>query len=314
MTVALSGTLPPPAVAAQAAGGTTRRRHRRQAIEGWLFIAPVVLGIAVFQMVPVMVSVYASFTDWSGLSDPEFVGLENYRAMPSDPLFFTTVKNTLYFSAAFIPLSIIGGLVLALLCHGRLRGMRFFRTAFFVPYVVNVVAVSLVWFWFYSPTQGVINGVLSTVGIDGPAWLTSSTWAMPAVIIVSVWQGVGYPMIILLGGLNGIPTSLTEAATVDGASWLRRLRSVTLPLLTPQLFFLTITQTIASFQVFGLVFVMTGGGPANTTTVFIYYLYQNAFAFGRLGYASALAMVLFVAVMIITLVQWRLQKRWVFYG
>jgi multiple sugar transport system permease protein len=176
------------------------------------------------------------------------------------------------------------------------------------------VAVSLVWFWFYSPTQGVINGVLSTVGIDGPEWLTSSTWAMPAVIIVSVWQGVGYPMIILLGGLNGIPTSLTEAATVDGASWLRRLRSVTLPLLTPQLFFLTITQTIASFQVFGLVFVMTGGGPANTTTVFIYYLYQNAFAFGRLGYASALAMVLFVVVMLITLVQWRLQKRWVFYG
>lgn len=311
--MAISGTLPTPAVAT-GEGGTSGRRHRRQAFEGWLFIAPVVIGIAVFQLVPVMVSVYASFTDWSGLSDPEFIGLDNYRAMPSDPLFFTTVKNTLYYSVAFIPLSIIAGLLLALLCHGKLRGMPFFRTAFFVPYVVNVVAVSLVWFWLYSPTQGPINGLLAMVGIDGPAWLTSSTWAMPAVIIVSVWQGVGYPMIILLGGLNGIPTTLVEAATVDGASWFRRLRSVTLPLLTPQLFFLLITQTIASFQVFGLVFVMTNGGPANSTTVFIYYLYQNAFAFGRLGYASALAMVLFVAVLLITLVQWRLQKRWVFYG
>ena len=311
--MAISGTLPTRAVAT-GPGGTSRRRHRRQAFEGWLFIAPVVVGIAVFQMVPVMVSVYASFTDWSGMSDPEFIGLDNYRAMPSDPLFFTTVLNTLYYSVAFIPLSIVAGLVLALLCHGKLRGMQFFRTAFFVPYVVNVVAVSLVWFWLFSPTQGPINGLLAMVGIDGPAWLTSSTWAMPAVIIVSVWQGVGYPMIILLGGLNGIPTTLTEAATVDGASWFRRLRSVTLPLLTPQLFFLLITQTIASFQVFGLVFVMTNGGPANTTTVFIYYLYQNAFAYSRLGYASALAMVLFVTVLLVTLVQWQLQKRWVFYG
>lgn len=304
-----------PAGAPVAAARPTRpRRRRRQAVEGWLFIAPVVLGILLFQFFPVMVSVYASFTDWSGLSDPVFIGLDNYRRMPDDPLLLGTIANTFYFSAGFIPLSIGLGLGLALLCTGRLRWMPFFRTAFFVPYVVNIVAVSLIWFWFYSPSQGVINGLLSLVGVDGPAWLADSSWAMPAVIITSVWQGVGYPMIILLGGLQGIPTSLTEAAAIDGASAWRRLRSVTLPLLTPHLFFLLITQFISSFQIFGIIFVMTDGGPANATTVYIYYLYQNAFAYGRMGYASALAMVLFLFIGLITAVQWRLQRRWVFYG
>lgn len=300
----------PPAIVAP----SRPRRTRRQVIEGWVFILPVVVGILAFQLVPVLVSVYASFTNWTGLSTPRFIGLDNYLRMPSDPLFVSTVLNTLYFSIGYIPLSIVIGLVLALLCHGKLRGMRIFRTAFFVPYVVNIVAVSLVWFWFYAPTQGVINGMLSTVGVQGPEWLTDPTWAMPAVILVSVWQGVGYPMIVLLGGLQGIPPSLTEAATIDGASALRRLWSVTLPLLSPQLFFLTITQTIASFQIFGIIFVMTEGGPAGATTVYIYYLYQNAFAFGRMGYASALAMVLFAFIGLITFIQWRLQRRWVFYG
>jgi multiple sugar transport system permease protein len=307
-------TADPPAAPERLVARTKRRRTRRQAVEGWVFILPVVVGILAFQLVPVLVSVYASFTNWTGLNRPRFVGLDNYLRMPSDPLFAETVLNTLYFSIGYIPLSIVIGLLLALLCHGRLRGMRFFRTAFFVPYVVNIVAVSLVWFWFYAPTQGVINGLLSTVGIQGPEWLTDPAWAMPAVILVSVWQGVGYPMIILLGGLQGIPTSLTEAATIDGAGPLRRLWSVTLPLLSPQLFFLTITQTIASFQIFGIIFVMTEGGPAGATTVYIYYLYQNAFAFGRMGYASALAMVLFAFIGLITFVQWRLQRRWVFYG
>lgn len=288
--------------------------RRKEAIEGWIFVAPVLLGILAFQFTPVMVSVYASFTKWSGLSDPVFIGLDNYRRMPEDPLLMRTVANTFYFSAGFITLSIGLGLCLALLCTGKLRGMPLFRTAFFVPYVVNIVVVSLIWFWFYSPTDGVINGLLSLVGIQGPPWLSSSTWAMPAVIITSVWQGVGFPMIILLGGLQGIPASLTEAAAIDGASPLRRFRSVTLPLLTPHLFFLLITQLISSFQIFGIIFVMTDGGPGNATSVFIYYLYQNAFAYGRMGYASALAMVLFLFIGLITAIQWRLQRRWVFYG
>ena len=305
---------PPASSAAVAASPARRRRSRRQTIEGWLFIGPVVLGILTFQFVPVMVSVYASFTDWSGLSDPDFIGLGNYQRMPGDSLLLTTVANTFYFSAGFIPLSIGLGLGLALLCSGKLRGMPFFRTAFFVPYVVNIVVVSLIWFWFYAPSNGVINGLLSLVGVDGPAWLASSTWAMPAVIITSVWQGVGFPMIILLGGLQGIPSALHEAAAIDGASSWRRFRSVTLPLLTPHLFFLVVTQFITSFQIFGIIFVMTDGGPGNATTVYIYYLYQNAFAYGRMGYASALAVVLFLFVGLVTAVQWRLQRRWVFYG
>ena len=150
-------------------------------------------------------------------------------------------------------------------------------------------------------------------GIDGPAWLTSLTWAMPAVIVVGVWQSVGYPMLILLAGLQGIPESLYEAAKLDGAGSWQRFRRVTLPLLTPSIFFLLITQFISSFQVFGLIYVMTQGGPANATNVYIYYLYQNAFAFGRLGYASAMAWVLFLIIAVITLIQWKMQKRWVFY-
>jgi multiple sugar transport system permease protein len=204
-------------------------------------------------------------------------------------------------------------MVLALLCNRSMRGVYWYRTAFFAPNVTSTVAISLVWFWLYAPDVGLINWGLSQMGIEGPAWLSSVTWAMPAVIVVGVWQHVGYPMMILLAGLQGVPESLYEAAKLDGATATQRFRHVTLPLLSPSIFFLLITQFIASFQVFGLIYVMTGGGPANATNVYIHYLYQNAFSFGRLGYASAMAWVLFALIGLITLIQWRLQKRWVFY-
>jgi multiple sugar transport system permease protein len=202
---------------------------------------------------------------------------------------------------------------LAVLCNQKLPLTTFFRTAFFIPYVSNVVAVAIVWFWVFKPDNGILNSFLRLFGIAGPAWLTDLTWAMPAVILVSVWQGVGYPMVILLAGLQGIPEDYYDAAKVDGASIWRRFRDITLPLLTPTLFFLLITQFIASFQVFGIIYVMTRGGPANATSVYIYYLYQNAFAFGKLGYASAMAWILFVLIAAFTFIQWKLQKRWVFY-
>jgi multiple sugar transport system permease protein len=194
-----------------------------------------------------------------------------------------------------------------------LPGIALFRTAYFIPAVSNVVAISVVWFWVYQPQNGVLNTTLARVGLEGPAWLASTTWALPAVILVSVWQGVGYPMVILLAGLQGIPAELYEAAKLDGASPANQFRQITVPLLTPTLFFLLITQFIASFQVFGIIYVMTQGGPANATSVYIYYLYQNAFAFGRMGYASAMAWILFVLIATVTFVQWKLQKRWVFY-
>jgi multiple sugar transport system permease protein len=289
---------------------TKLRRH----VEGWLFIGPVIFGILAFQFVPILISIYASLTRWDGLTPPNFIGLANYgQLIFNDPFFHATLRNTLYFTAGNIPLTILLALGLATLCNQKLPGTTLFRTAYFVPYVSNVVAISIVWFWFYKPSNGVLNSMLSLVGISGPAWLSDLQWAMPAVILVSVWQGVGYPMVILLAGLQGISEQLYDAAKVDGATNWRRFRDITLPLLTPSLFFLLITQFIASFQVFGIIYVMTGGGPANATSVYIYYLYQNAFAFGKMGYASAMAWILFVLIATVTFIQWKLQRLWVFY-
>lgn len=292
-----------------------RRSRWRRNVEGWLFIAPVILGILVFQFAPLLVSIYASLTDWDGISPSRFVGLNNFKTLfTGDPLFITTLKNTAYFTIGTVPVSIAVGFGLALLCNQPIRGVAIFRTAYFAPFVTNIVAIGFVWFYFFQPTDGVLNGILGVGGIHGPAWLSSSTWVMPALISVSVWQGVGYPMIILLAGLQGIPIELQEAATVDGAGRFRRMWSITMPLLTPQFFFLSITQFISSFQVFGLIYVLTKGGPGHDSTVYIYYLYQNAFAYGKMGYASAMAWLVFVLIALVTFVQWKLQKRWVFYG
>jgi multiple sugar transport system permease protein len=302
------GVSPPPADSA-------RRARVRRNITGWLFISPIVVGVVSFQFFPIFVSMGASLTKWNGISPPSFVGLSNFvELFTEDPLFITTLWNTTYFTLASIPLTIGIGLLLALLCARRMRGVAFFRTAFFAPYVTNVVAIGFVWFWFFHPTEGVVNGLLGQVGVDGPAWLSSSTWAMPAVIVVSIWQGVGYPMVILLAGLQGIPEVLYESAKIDGASAASRVRHVTLPLLTPHFLFLLITQFISSFQVFGLIYVMTKGGPGQATSVYIYNLYQNAFAYGKMGYACAMAWILFAVIASVTYAQWKLQDRWVFYA
>lgn len=297
-----------------AAVSNERSARLRQNLTGWLFIAPVVFGVVAFQFFPILVSMAASLTAWNGISAPRFVGFDNFvELFTRDPLFLTTLWNTTYFTVVSIPLTIGLGFGLALLCARRVRGVVIFRTAYFAPYVTNVVAIGFVWFWFFHPSQGVVNGLLQEVGVDGPAWLSSSTWAMPAVILVSVWQGVGYPMIILLAGLQGIPDVLYESARIDGANAFARARHITLPLLTPHFFFLLVTQFISSFQVFGLIYVMTQGGPGHATSVYIYYLYETAFSYGKLGYASAMAWILFAIIATVTFVQWRLQKRWVFY-
>lgn len=303
-----AGGLPPDRQAA------IRRVQHRNTLTGWMFIAPLIFGIAAFQLVPVLVSIFASFTNWDGITSPRFLGLGNYQRLLDDPFFATTLRNTVVFTLGVIPLTIVAALVLAVLCNGPSRTLNaIFRTAYFTPYVTSVVAIGLVWTQFFTPS-GVLNQLLSRLGVDGPSWLTSSSWAMPAVILVSAWQAIGYPMVILLAGLQAIPDTLHEAAKVDGAGALRRFFSVTLPLLTPQLFYVLVTQIISSFQVFALIFVMTKGGPGNATNVYIYYLYQNAFTFGDLGYASAMAWVLFLIIGLITFAQLRLQRRWVFYN
>lgn len=306
---------PPDRVTASSAA--PRRRTKRQFESnwtGWLFIAPVMIGIVTLQIGPIIASLFVSFTDWDGLTQASWIGLGNYSRLTRDPLFEKTLWNTVIFTLGAVPLTVVVALFLAVLLETpKLIGRTLFRTVLFTPYVTSAVAIGLVWSEFYAP-DGTLNSILANFGIDGPNWLTDLNFAMPAVIVVAVWQGMGYPMVILLAGLQNIPTSLYEAALLDRAGRWRQFWSITLPLLTPHLFFVIIVQFIMSFQVFAIIYVMTGGGPGNATNILIYYLYQTAFTFGRIGYASAMAWVLFLIIGLVTFFQWRLQKRWVFYG
>lgn len=291
-----------------------RPRRRRQNLAGWVFVGPVIFGVLLFQIVPVLASLGVSFTNWTGLRTPRFVALDNYvRLFTDDPEFWPSLRNTAVFTVVCVVASIMAGLGLAVLCNQKVRGVGLFRTLYYSPVVTNVVAIGFVWFWLYEPNDGLVNSLLTGAGLPAPAWLSDARTALIAVIVVAVWQSVGYPMVILLAGLQSIDPSLLEAATVDGSSPWRRFWAVTFPLLTPSLFFLTITQFIASFQVFGIIYVMTSGGPNNATQVFIYKIYTAAFAEGRLGYASAMGWVLFAIVGVITAVQWRMERRWVHY-
>lgn len=289
-------------------------RERRRNLAGWLFVGPVIFGVLAFQLGPVAVSAGVSLTDWTGFNEPSFIGAENYVDLfTRDDSFYASLLHTVVFTVAVVVATIAAGLGLAVLCNQRVRGIGVFRTLYYSPVVTNVIAIGFVWFWLYEPNNGLVNSVLGGLGIHGPAWLSDSKTALLAVIVVAVWQGIGYPMVILLAGLQSIDSSLLEAATVDGANPWRRFWSVTFPLLTPSLFFLTITQFISSFQVFGIIYVMTSGGPNNATSVFIYQIYTTAFAQGRLGYAAAMGWVLFVIIGLVTFVQWKTEKRWVHY-
>ena len=315
MANAVLPTLTPPSVE----GGPPPRKRvkvkpKRQNLAGWLFVGPVIAGVLFFQLAPVAASLVVSLTNWSGLNAPKFLGLENYKELfTADDTFWPSLKNTVIFTVVVVVLTIFIGLGLAVLCNQKIKGIGIFRTLYYSPAVTNVVAIGFVWFWLYNPDNGLFNSTLKTIGIDGPAWLSDTRTALIAVIIVALWQGVGYPMVILLAGLQSIDQSLIEAATVDGASAWRRFWSVVFPLLTPSLFFLTITQFITSFQVFGIIYVMTSGGPNNATSVFIFQIYEAAFGHGRLGYASAMGWVLFVIVGVVTAIQWKMEKRWVHY-
>ncbi|MBI2939162.1 MAG: sugar ABC transporter permease [Chloroflexi bacterium] len=289
-------------------------RQRREAIEGYLFTGPVLLGLVFFALFPVVASLYTSLNRWDLIQPMEFVGLKNYVDLFDDDTYKLTVRNTLYFSAGIIPLGIVGALCLALLVDRQRRGVNLFRTLYFMPVVTSVVAVGLVWAWLLDTDFGLVNTLLGQVGIAGPKWLTSVEWAMPSVILITAWHGVGYNMVIFLAGLQGIPDHLYEAAQIDGANAWQRFASVTFPLLTPTTFFIAVMSVISSFQAFGLIYIVTMGGPANATNVLVFYLWQNAFTFqGKMGYASAMAWVLGLAILALTLAQMALAKRWVFY-
>lgn len=292
-----------------------RRTRWVEAVNGWLFVLPVVLGTLLLNILPALPNLYYSLTEWNGLTDPKWIGLDNYRELRTNGDFLNSVRVTLVYVVASVPLTMIAGLGLALLVNRKLRGMSFFRAIFYIPHIANLIAVAILFRYLLAPRFGLVNEMLWNVfGYAGPNWLGTSATAMGSVVLVSVYVGVGYQMVLFLAGLQNIPDHLYEAATIDGAGAWEKFRSITLPLLTPTIFFVLIITIIGSFNVFGLVFAMTDGGPGRATEVIFFLLYQQAFELYRFGFAAAMAIVMSVLVGLLTAVNWWLGKRWVFYG
>lgn len=275
----------------------------------------MLIGVVLVTGGAIVASLLIGFTEWDLVSPPKWIGFDNYVALFSSDLFWKVFGNTFYYVLLAVPLSIVSSLFLALLVNRSLRGITFFRTAYFFPVVSSMVAVAMIWSWLYNPEFGLINYLLRTLfGIEGPRWLLSTDWAMPAIAVMTVWKGIGYNMLILLAGLAAVPPTLHEAALIDGAGRWRRFFVITLPMLSPTLFFVLVITLIGAFQIFEQTYVLTQGGPANSTLTLSFYIYQNAFQFFRMGYATAMAYILFGATFLVTILQFRLQKRWVYYG
>jgi len=286
---------------------------RRDWLVGYAMVAPVVLGALAFVVLPLGMVVWYSLHEWNVLANTfTFVGGENYQRMAADAGLADALLASLWFSAGLVVLNISLALLLAVLLNQKLPGTTTFRTFFFSPVVVSLVAWTIVWS-FLLQADGGINGFLEAVGLQGPNWLRHETTAMVAVIVVQVFKSVGLNMILFLAALQGVPEELQEAALLDGAGAWRRFRSITLPLISPTILLVSIITIVGSLEVFAQIDVLTGGGPGNSTTVLVYYLYQQAFRFNEFGYASAIAVLLFVIVLVLTLLQWQSRKRWVFH-
>lgn len=290
-----------------------RRRGRlvwRNTMLGWSFLLPNFVGFAVLTLVPVALLFYYAFTSWDVFGGAQWSGLDNFRQMIHDASFWTALKNTVYYTVFHIPLTLAASLLLALLLNRKLRGVAFFRTVAFFPYITSIVAIAQVWNILFSPDYGPINDILRAIGIHHPpGWTVSGTWAMPAVIIVGTWREMGYYMLLFLAGLQTIPQQLYEAARVDGANARQRFMAVTLPGLRPTTFFVTVMLTIGSFKIFDLILVMTQGGPGQSTLVLSQYIYQKGFSENQFGYASALSIVLFAICFVVTVIQFLINKR-----
>ncbi len=290
------------------------RNRVREAVEAYILILPTVLGLLIFTLGPILASLYFSFTNWNLLSAPKWRGLDNYiELFTKDPLFWTTLKNTAYYVLGTVPTGTILALLLAIALNQKIKGLAIFRTIYFIPVVSSVVAISVLWSFLYQADFGLINQALRALGFKGVGWLSSPTWAMPAVIIMSIWHGLGYNIVIFIAGLQSIPQDYYEAARIDGANAWQNFHHITLPLISPVTFFVITLSLIASFQVFEQAYVMTQGGPVNATKTIVYYLYQNGFMNFHMGYASAIAYILFLIIVVLTLFQFSLQRRWVHY-
>jgi len=278
---------------------------------GWvaLFVLPSLAGMLLFVIGPIAASAVLTLYDWDLLTDPEFSGLDNLRRLAADDEVWAALRHTLTFIAGYVPSVMVLALLLALALNAKLRGLALLRTAFFLPVVSSWVAVALLWKWLFNPRYGLVNHGLDRIGVEGPGWLFDTSWAMPAIIITSVWKDLGFVAVLFLAGLQAIPHDVYEASSLDGAGPSQQLRSITVPLLRPTIFFVSIISIINSFQVFPQVWVMTEGGPAGATTVVVERVVKHAFSYGEMGYAATISWVLFALVLSVTVVQLWLQRR-----
>jgi multiple sugar transport system permease protein len=291
------------------------KREIRETIKGYLFISPWIIGFCVFTLYPMIFSLYSSFTFYDILSTQKWIGLRNYiNIFTNDSSFIKSLQNTGYYVVFSVPLAIIFALSLALLLNTKVKGVKVFRTIYYLPSVLSGVAVTLLWMWIFNPVGGVINTVLGILGINGPAWFNDPRWAKPALIIMRLWH-VGGSMILFLAALQDVPRQLYEAAEIDGATGIKKFWHVTLPMISPTMLFITITGINGAFQVFDSAYIISRGtgGPADSTLFYNLYLYNKAFGQLQMGYASALAWVLFAIIMVFTGIQLYVSKKWVYY-
>ncbi len=291
------------------------KTKRKQNIIGWLFVLPSLSAFALFMFLPIILGFWYSLTDYTGLSrDYQFIGLKNYIDLFDDRYFKVSLKNNVIYAALYSSLTMLFSLLLATLLNRLTRLRKLFRTVFFLPYISSMVSVAIIWKMIFNPSGGPLNTILTQIGIQNPPkWLASTDWALYAVIIVSIWKFCGYYMLIFLAGMQNIPDSLYESAALDGATAPQRYFRITLPMMTPTIFLNLILVTISSFQVFDLINVMTQGGPGMSTNVLAYRIYYEGFQRSHMGYASAIAYFLFAIILVITLIQFALQKYWVNY-
>jgi multiple sugar transport system permease protein len=289
---------------------------RRKAVEGYLYISPFLIGFATFTAYPLIASLYLSFTNYNLITPPTFVGLENYtHAFFDDNLFWSSLGRTARYALMVVPLGVLASLGAALLLTRGLPGTSIFRTFFFLPSITPIIASVLIWLWILQPSIGVLNYLLSLLNIPGPPWIRGTAWALPSLVMLSLWNTAGGSrMIVFLAGLQAVPSELYDAAKIDGSNAWQRFRHVTVPLISPTIFFNVVISIIGALSVFSVAYIGTQGGPAYATYFYVYHLYTNAFQYSLMGYASALAWIFLVIVLVLTGIQFRLQHRWVYYA
>ena len=295
------------------AGRRGRRLNlkQREALTGWLFVSPALIGFGIFTFGAILYSLYLSFTDYNLLGSPEWLGLENYiRAFTNDQYFYQYFGNTFYFALVLVPVVLVISLFLAILINKKVGKIaKAYRVALFLPSITSTVAVSMVWLWIFNPDMGIMNNFLTAIGFHNPPmWLSDPEWSKPALIIMRVWQMSGYYMLLFLAGLQTIPETLYEAAEVDGASSWQKFRRITVPMLSNTTFVVVILLVIESFNMFESIFVMTEGGPLGSTSTIMYYIYEQGFMSYNMGYASALAWIFFALILVFTLIQFRFRR------